>query len=129
MDEAMGDDGGATTYYDLLGVDYDATEAEIQTAFEGKVEQLGRSAKGSEQLALVEEGYHVLMDPRTREEYDNRLHSLALFQEFEEQETEWIKGYHMQLNLLTDAENDAIEPKLDEIFAQVCLVPKRPGKS
>jgi len=115
----MAEGVATTTYYDLLGVSREATDAELRTAFHARTRELRRAKADAEQVELLEEGYAVLTDPASRAEYDARLRSLALFQEFEAEEPEWMAAYHRQLNALSDAENEVAEPQLDDIFAQL----------
>eukprot|EP01012_Entosiphon_sulcatum_P024385 TRINITY_DN29548_c0_g1_i2.p1 TRINITY_DN29548_c0_g1~~TRINITY_DN29548_c0_g1_i2.p1 ORF type:complete len:185 (+),score=54.55 TRINITY_DN29548_c0_g1_i2:44-598(+) len=109
----MADD---VSYYDLLGISPGATAEEVQHAFETKVELLGHTVAGAEQLVSVEEAFQVLADPALREEYDQRLQALEALAAFEEAEEEWLNSYHLQCGLLDPHQRDEVEHQLEDVF-------------
>lgn len=70
-----------STYYDILGIKHTATEAEIRTAFRRKAKETHpdvNSAAGAANLFMrVNEAYEILIDPRKRSIYDDRLKATA----------------------------------------------------
>lgn len=65
------------SYYDLLGVPPDATEAEVKAAHRAKVKQVRADLPGTDPtlFRLVQEAYECLTDPAERARYDNRMHA------------------------------------------------------
>jgi hypothetical protein len=63
----------APTYYELLGIKPDATEAEIKSAFRREAKRNHPDQGGNPALFhLIEEAYEVLVDPTSRAIYDDR---------------------------------------------------------
>jgi hypothetical protein len=64
------------SYYELLGIDPDATEEEIETAYREKVKQVhpdkSDSPDAKEVFMRVREAREVLLDPKERAQYDRR---------------------------------------------------------
>src|SRR3989338_7644545 len=68
------------TYYELLGVERDASPEELKTAYRGKALQFhpdrhpaNRKKWAHERFIEIAEAYGVLSDPLKREEYDAYL--------------------------------------------------------
>jgi curved DNA-binding protein CbpA len=64
------------SYYELLGIDPDASEEEIETAYREKVKQVhpdkSDSPDAKEMFMRVREAREVLLDPKERAQYDRR---------------------------------------------------------
>lgn len=64
----------ALTYYEVLGVDQDATRAEITSAFRAQIRALHADAGGDDELAKhVSSAYNVLSNATKRAAYDRTL--------------------------------------------------------
>lgn len=64
------------TYYDILGVPYDAGQPEIRQAFRRLARQLHPDVGGqvsSERFSELTEAYRTLIDPQRRRRYDETL--------------------------------------------------------
>jgi DnaJ-class molecular chaperone len=72
------------SYYDILGVDKDATQEEIKTAFRKLSKKHHPDTKGGDVQTFqkINEAYQVLSDPEKREEYDR-----------EKSSGDWFQGY------------------------------------
>jgi molecular chaperone DnaJ len=67
-------------YYVILGVAYDASGADIKSAFRRRAMELHPDTSGLESGPFLElqEAYGVLSDPRRRRHYDHAAHSIAM---------------------------------------------------
>ena len=64
-----------STFYDILGVDVYATPAQIQTAFQKKIDGINRSERFNDldTYATILKAYQVLSDDEKRKDYDHYL--------------------------------------------------------
>jgi hypothetical protein len=66
----------ADSYYDMLGVDPDASEVQIKRAFREKVKEVhpdhSTAANASERFQQIREARDTLLDPNARQRYDQR---------------------------------------------------------
>jgi molecular chaperone DnaJ len=62
-------------YYHILGVDADATQDQIKSAYRSKAKELhpDRFTGGSQPFRTLQEAYEVLCDPARRHTYDSEL--------------------------------------------------------
>ncbi len=62
-------------YYEILGVDEDATQQDIKNAFKTRVKQVhpdhNDHPNAAQQFQQLKEAYDVLRDPESREKYDS----------------------------------------------------------
>lgn len=87
------------TYYDVLGIDINATPAEIKTAYRNMIKAFhpdlypGDKEFAEKQSKKVNEAYEILGNPEKRREYDECLRKK---EEQEDQEYQWYQEYQRQ---------------------------------
>ena len=84
------DEENHKTYYEILGVDQDATKTEIKTAFRNLAKDYhpdsSNNSNTEEKFKEINETYHILNDEESRKNYDCYL---EYFQEEEEFDDRW----------------------------------------
>ncbi len=65
------------TYYDILGINPDATQEEIKSAFRKRVQETHpdkpENKNKEEEFRQIEKAYRVLIDPIEKQRYDDSL--------------------------------------------------------
>lgn len=102
------------TYYEILGVDQDATKIEIKTAFRNLAKDYhpdsSNNSNTEEKFKEINEAYHILNDEESRKNYDCYLEH---FQEEEEFDDRWDYSSLLDEDYLEEEDSEE-EDYLDE---------------
>ncbi|OLQ02284.1 Chaperone protein DnaJ [Symbiodinium microadriaticum] len=113
------------TYYDLLGVDRDASEAEIHRAYKKKALQHhpdknpGRVEEATELFKAIGSAYNCLRDPQKRAIYDHEIETTGWSSSFgtSEQASDGFT-FHMAKDLFRETFGDEFAERLEKVAAE-----------
>lgn len=113
------------TYYDLLGVDRDASEAEIHRAYKKKALQHhpdknpGRVEEATELFKAIGSAYNCLRDPQKRAIYDHEIETTGWSSSFgtSEQASDGFT-FHMAKDLFRETFGDEFTERLEKVAAE-----------